>query len=80
MTDRLITDKDADVLADKIASKFVTTLKDEEVVDAIINVWSDHLDRHIGRTVRRGAYTLLAAVCVLVGLKMDAIMSWLRGH
>jgi hypothetical protein len=80
MTDRKLSDADADVLATKIVTKAIEALKDEAVVDSITNVWAGHLDRHIGRTIRRGLYTILAALCILVGLKFDAVLAWLRGN
>ena len=65
-------------LAKRIARNFVQELKDEKNVEEIVEIWGRHLDRHIGRSVRRVIWLFLTAVVVLIGLKFDAIIAWLR--
>ena len=65
-------------LAKLIARNFVQELKDEKNVEEIVEIWGRHLDRHIGRSVRRVIWLFLTAVVVLIGLKFDAVIAWLK--
>lgn len=73
-----VTQEDAERIANHLVNKLVERLSDEKTVEAIAAVWGKQLDQHIGRTVRRGAYTLLVGLMVFVGIKMDAILTWLK--
>lgn len=75
---RRITDADADIIATHMADKLVERLSDDETVAKLATVWSAQLDRHIGRTVRRGLYSIFAGLAIVVGVKLDAIVNWLR--
>lgn len=77
---RRITDADAEIIATHMADKLIARLTDKEVVNSIASVWASQLDQHIGRTVRRGVYTILIGLVVVVGIKMDAIISWFRAN
>lgn len=76
--DRRITDTDAEIIATHMVNKLVDRLSDEQTVQLISNVWAKQLDQHIGRTVRRALWLVLVTVSVVVAVKIDAIMAWLR--
>ena len=73
-----ISDTDADKIACHMVNKLVSRLSDEKTVNQILGVWSGQLDKHIGQTVRRGAYILFAALVILIGLRLDAILNWVK--
>lgn len=75
---RRITDADAEIIATHMADKLVARLSDEQTVRAISDVWAKQLDQHIGRTVRRGLWFALVAISVVIAIKIDAILAWLR--
>lgn len=75
---RRVTQEDAEIIAEHLVDKLVARLSDEQTVQAIANVWGKQLDQHIVRTVRRGVYTLFVAILIFVGLKLDAILAWLK--
>lgn len=77
---RRITDADAEIIATHMADKLVARLTDKEVVNSIASVWSTQLDQHIGRTVRRGLYTICIGLIIVIGIKIDAIISWFRAN
>lgn len=73
-----ISDADADKIACHMVNKLVARLSDEKTVNQIAAAWTGQLDQHIGKTVRRGMYVLFTALIVLIGLRFDAIMGWIR--
>lgn len=76
--DRRISNADAELIAQHLVDRLVLSLSDEKVVASISSVWSAQLDRHIGRTVRRGAYALSGALLIFIGIRLDAIIGWLK--
>tara|TARA_R110000868_G_scaffold390941_1_gene660801 strand:- start:1492 stop:1764 length:273 start_codon:yes stop_codon:yes gene_type:complete len=73
-----VTQEDAGIIAEHLVDRLVARLTDENTVQAIASVWGKQLDQHIGRTVRRGVYTVLVGLVIFLGIKMDAIVAWLR--
>jgi hypothetical protein len=84
MSDVQLSDADAKKLATQTADAVVERLfekaADEETVARLASVWSAQLDRHIGKVVRRTVYTFLIGLIVFLGLKIDALLSWFKGH
>lgn len=76
-TDFLNTDE-REELARRISKHFILELKDEKNVEEIVEVWGRHLDRHIGRSVRRVLWLFVIAVTMVLSLKFDAIVAWFR--
>jgi hypothetical protein len=73
-----ITVEDATLIADHMVDNLVKRLSDEKTVDLLLAVWSSKLDRHIGRAVRRGLFLILAALALVIGLKIEAVIAWIR--
>tara|TARA_R110000868_G_scaffold320830_2_gene581802 strand:- start:263 stop:532 length:270 start_codon:yes stop_codon:yes gene_type:complete len=73
-----ITQADAELIAGHMVDKLVERLSDEDTVQAIAAVWGKQLDQHIGRTVRRGVYTILVGFVIFIGIKIDVILAWLK--
>ena len=75
---RHVTDADAAVIAHCIVDSLFDRLSDEETVSRLSAVWSKQFERHVGRVVLRGFYVILGGLVLLVGLRFDAIIAWLR--
>lgn len=79
LTDRRVTDRDAEAIADHMVNKLVARLGDEQTVAHLMSVWSSHLDQSIGKTVRRGAWLVMGAIGFVVMLKLEAVVHWIKG-
>lgn len=75
---RRITDSDAEIIATHMANKLVQRLSDEETVKMISGVWAKQLDQHIGRTVRRALWLVFVTLSVVIAIKIESILAWLR--
>lgn len=64
--DRLLTDADVKALAEAFSAAMVARLKDEKTVNELSGAWSHHVDRLIGRGVRRFA-VYVSLVGIIVG-------------
>ena len=76
--DRCVSDADAEKIACHMVDKLVARLSDENTVNALMSVWTGQFDQHVGRSIRRGFWTIIAAVGVFVALRFDAIVTWLK--
>lgn len=73
MPERTITEGDAEAIAEHMTTKLIDRLADEKTVDRIMAAWSGHIDRCIGRGLRRmGLYVLIFAMG-LGAIKLDLI-------
>lgn len=76
----VISDADAELIAQHMADKLVSRLTDEETVRKIATVWSAQVDQHIGKSVRRVLWLVICAVALFVAMRTDAIVAWLKSH
>lgn len=78
LTERRISDADAETIADHMADKLVQRLSDKETVSALMGVWSDQFDQRIGRSFRRGFWVLLSGIAFAIAVRFEAILDWLK--
>lgn len=78
-SDRRVTDRDAEAIADHMVNKLVARLSDDATVAHLTSVWAGHLDRSIGKTVRRGAWVVLGAIGFVMMVKLEALVQWIKG-
>lgn len=70
---RAITDDDAQAIADHMTDKLIDRLSDPKTVDQISGAWGDHIDRVLGRGLRRlGAWVLMVLIGI-AALKFDLL-------
>lgn len=78
LTERRISDADAETIADHMADKLVQRLSDKDTVSALMGVWSDQFDQRIGRSFRRGFWVLLSGVAFAIAVRFEVILDWLK--
>jgi len=66
--------------ADMVVERLFEKAADEATVQRVASVWGGQFDRHIGKVVRRTIYTFIVGLVVFLGLKIDAVLAWLRGN
>lgn len=76
----VISEADAERIAQHMADKLIVRLTDQAVVERIAAAWSSELDRHIGRTLRRAVWLVLIGLAGFVAMRSDAILMWLRSR
>lgn len=76
---QLLTNQDAELIADHIVDKLLARAADEETVQKIVEVWGGVLDQHIGKSVRRFLWLVMTAVFVYLGVKFDVFVKWIAG-
>lgn len=70
---RAITDDDAEAIADRMTERFIARLSDPKTVEDISTAWGAHIDRILGRGLRRlGAWVLMVLIGI-AALKFDLL-------
>lgn len=70
---RALTDDDAEAIADRMSDKLIARLSDPKTVDEISTAWGAHIDRILGRGLRRlGAWVLMVLIGI-AALKFDLL-------
>jgi len=70
---------DAEIIATHMVDKLIHRLGDDKTVEHLTSVWARHLDQSIGKTVRRAVWLFFCTVGLVIAIKSDQIVSWLKG-
>lgn len=75
---RLLTDADAEAIANHMTDKLVERLSDRATVEQITDAWGGYVDRSLGRGLRRiGGWVVLSLIAI-GAVKLD-LLSRLAG-
>lgn len=73
MPDRTLTDADAEAIATHMADKLIERMSDRHTVELITEVWGGHVDRSLGRALRRIGGWVLLMLLALGAAKFDLL-------
>lgn len=68
---RVLTDDDVQAIAESLADQLVARLADERTAERVVTVWSGHLDKQIGKGVRRLLVYVALGLLGLAAVKFD---------
>jgi len=75
---RVLTDDDAEAIAEHMTEKLIERISDERVAGQVIAVWSRHLDQQIGRGVRRLVLWIGLALIGAAAVKFEIWSKFIR--
>jgi len=73
MPDRTLTDADAEAVADHMTNKLIARLSDAKTVEQISEAWGGHIDRALGKGLRRVGLYVFIALFSLGAVKFDLL-------
>ncbi len=68
-----VDERQADLIASKVAERLIETLTDQRTVDRVTEAWSGTLDKMLGRGLRRLAGTVLVAALLWGAVKFELL-------
>lgn len=71
----------SEAVAQTVVARILDAARDKETAAGVIEVWSDELDRVIGRAVRRALLWVGSALAVAAAVKLGALeklTGWLK--
>jgi tetrahydromethanopterin S-methyltransferase subunit G len=77
-SDRRITDRDAERIATHMVDSLFHRLEDPETVKRLTGIWGEHIDREIGKMVRRGLGLIFGAILLVISIKIESIINWIN--
>lgn len=78
MTERTLTDADAEAVADHMTTKLIDRLSDAKTVERISDAWGGHIDRALGKGLRRLGLYVVIAVLSLGAVKFELVSKLLK--
>lgn len=71
----------AEEAAQRTTARIIEAAQDRETAQKVVGVWSDEIDRTIGRAVRRAIMWVAGTIATIAALKLGAaekLVSWLK--
>lgn len=78
MANRTLTDDDAEAVADHMTDKLIKRLSDAETVQLIGDAWGNHIDRALGKGLRRLGLYLLITILLLGAMKFELLSKLIK--
>lgn len=73
MPDRTLTDGDAEAIANHMTDKLIARMSDPSTVEQISDAWGGHIDRALGKGLRRLGLYVVIAVLSIAAVKLELL-------
>jgi hypothetical protein len=78
MPERTLTDADAEAVADHMTDKLIARLSDAKTVEQISEAWGSHIDRALGKGLRRIGLYVVIGLLSIGAVKLDLVSKLLK--